>query len=53
MTTGSVLYLAMCLAMFGVFSVVLAYHSWQQGRMGPEMLSTPANQPEPGHAVTA
>jgi hypothetical protein len=38
MTTGSVLYLLMCLAMFGVFAVVLAYQSWQQAKFGPEML---------------
>jgi hypothetical protein len=34
MTIGSALYLLMVIASFGVFSVVLAYESWQQGRAG-------------------
>jgi hypothetical protein len=32
MTTGSLLYLLMSIAMFAAFSAVLAYQSWQQSR---------------------
>ena len=45
MSTGSVLYLVMVLATFGVFSAVLAYQSWQQSRQGPEMLPVPGDNP--------
>ncbi len=55
MTTGSLLYLLLSIGMFTVLAVVLAYQSWQQSRMGPEMLTTssPASHPEPDHAITA
>jgi hypothetical protein len=53
MTTGSALYLLMCLVTFGGFSAVLAYVSWQQSKLGPEMLSDPEPQPKSDHAVTA
>ena len=36
MTTGSTLYLIMCLATFGLFSVVLGYYSWQESTPGQE-----------------
>jgi hypothetical protein len=45
MTTGSMLYLAMVLAAFGLFSAVLAYQSWQQSLRGPGML--PVHKPAP------
>ena len=44
MTTGNVLYLAMSVGMFGLFSAVLAYQSWQQSRQGPDMISAPADR---------
>lgn len=44
MTTGNVLYLAMSVGMFGFFSAVLAYQSWQQSRQGPDMVSAPADR---------
>jgi len=36
MTTGSMLYLIMCVLAFGAFSAVLAFYSWQQSRQGRE-----------------
>ena len=51
MTSGSLLYLLMCLAVFGVFSVVLAYESWQQSRLGRE--TVPAAAPHEADSVTA
>jgi hypothetical protein len=53
MSTGSVLYLVMVLAMFGILSAVLAYQSWQQSRQGPEMLPArqDQDQEEPHHAI--
>jgi len=53
MSTGSMLYLVMVLAVFGVFSAVLAYQSWQQSRQGPEMLPAHQDQTEPHHAIAA
>ena len=55
MTIGNVLYLLMSIGMFAVFSVVLAYQSWQQSRVGPEVVpaSGPAPKAEPHHAITA
>jgi FtsH-binding integral membrane protein len=55
MTTGSMLYLLMSTGMFVVFSAVLAYESWQQARLGPEVspTSAPTMTPEPGGAVHA
>lgn len=50
MTTGELLYLLMCLAMFFSFSAALAYASWIQSQMGPEMIGTrPADEPQAGH----
>ena len=46
MTDGNVLYLLMCVAMFAAFSVVLAYNSWQQSKLGPEMVPAPETHPE-------
>ena len=55
MTTGNVLYLAMSIGMFLVFAVVLGYQSWQQSRLGPEVVPSvsPASHPEPHHAIPA
>jgi hypothetical protein len=39
MTTGSVLYLLMSVGVFVLFSAVLAYQSWQQSRVAPEVAS--------------
>jgi hypothetical protein len=39
MTKGEVIYLAMTIGMFVVFAGFLAYYSWQQSRMGPDMLA--------------
>lgn len=53
MTTGSALYLILCLAMFGAFSAVLAYESWRQPKAGPETASEPALAQEPDDTVVA
>lgn len=55
MTTGSVLYLLLSIAMFVVFAVVLAYESWQQARLGPEVVPVPepGTQDEPHDALHA
>ena len=47
MTDGNVLYLLMCVAMFAAFSVVLAYNSWQQSKLGPDMVPSPEQHPAP------
>jgi len=41
MTMGNVLYLLMVIGVFVVFAAVLAYQSWQQARLGPDMVSVP------------
>lgn len=46
MTHGSMLYLLMCVATFAAFSVVLAYNSWQQSKLGPETVPAPEQYPE-------
>ena len=55
MTTGNVLYLLMSIAMFVVLAGVLAYQSWKQSRLGPEMVTTsqPIAHSEPHRGVTA
>jgi len=53
MTTGSLLYLLMTIVAFGLFSVVLAYQSWQQSRRGPETLSGPAEKQDSHHTLAA
>lgn len=52
MTTGSVLYLLMSIAMFTAFSVVLAYQSWQQTRPAPKMQPGLADPPDTQPIVT-
>jgi hypothetical protein len=51
MTTGNVLYLLMTIAMFGAFSAVLAYQSWQQSRHASDVL--PVAHHETEDAITA
>jgi hypothetical protein len=46
MTDGNVLYLLMCVAIFAAFSAVLAYNSWQQSKLGPEMVPASDSHPE-------
>ncbi|HQT77716.1 MAG TPA: hypothetical protein PLD10_11745 [Rhodopila sp.] len=46
MTTGSALYLLMCIVAFGAVAIVLGYNTWQQGRMGGDFKTTPETQPE-------
>jgi hypothetical protein len=55
MTIGNVLYLLMSIGTFAILSAVLAYQSWNQSRLGPEMLTTspPVSHPEPPHGITA
>ena len=53
MTTGSTLYLLMCLATFGLFSVVLGYYSWQESRPDRKAVSAPARQAEPHDTLAA
>ncbi|HBK06921.1 MAG TPA: hypothetical protein DDZ81_13930 [Acetobacteraceae bacterium] len=59
MTTGSAVYLGMTIGVMFIFSMVLAYQSWQQARLGPDMIpdsATPrpdAQHGEPHSAVHA
>jgi hypothetical protein len=51
MTTGNVLYLAMSIATFALFSAVLAYETWQQSRGARD--TTLADRHEPESTITA
>ncbi len=51
MTTGNVLYLLMCLAMFGAFAAALACESWLEGKT--ERAPKAALAPEPAKARAA
>jgi hypothetical protein len=53
MTTGSLLYLIMCLVAFGAFSAVLAHFSRQQSRLDRVIASKPAQTAEPQRAMPA
>jgi hypothetical protein len=53
MTTGNLLYLLMVIGVFLLFSVVLAYQSWQQSRLGPDTVSKINRHPPLTHALTA
>jgi hypothetical protein len=55
MSTGSVLYLTLCIAAFGVLAGVLAYQSWKQSRPGPEVVTIPppTSHPDPHSSITA
>jgi hypothetical protein len=53
MTTGSVLYLLMSIAMFVAFSAVLAYQSWQQSRFMSKTTEQPTDAKNTHHAATA
>ncbi len=46
MSTGNVLYLLMCLAMFGAFSAALAYGSRVQRDPAPAKRPAPAGGPD-------
>lgn len=53
MTTGSVLYLLMCIGAFAALAIVLAYNTWQQTRMGGDFGTAPqARQPSHAEAHT-
>jgi hypothetical protein len=51
MTTGNVLYLLMCLAMFGGLSAALAYYSHEKTKAEPEKRPAAPARPEPNGAV--
>ncbi|HYZ21606.1 MAG TPA: hypothetical protein VE690_05555 [Rhodopila sp.] len=51
MTTGSTLYLILCIAVFATFGIVLAYATWQQARLGGDFATTPGRNP-PAHPAT-
>ncbi len=58
MSIGNLLYLLMCIGAFTGFAVVLAFESWQQGRLGPETTGPVAEDDRDldhshGHAVRA
>lgn len=55
MTLGNVLYLLMSIGMFIALAVVLAYQSWHQSRLGPDMIADAVPQPEtePERAIAA
>ncbi len=50
-TTGNLLYLLMCLAMFGSFSAMLAWVSWQQPGRGPDTIIEKPAEPETNRAL--
>jgi|tagenome__1003787_1003787.scaffolds.fasta_scaffold11865811_1 hypothetical protein len=52
MTSGSLLYLLMCIAAFVIFAAALAYTSWQQGKMGRETTPAPVDVPQVSDPVT-
>lgn len=51
MTTGNLLYLMLCIGMFAAFSAVLAYESYQQSKLGPDI--APAPEADAGHRQDA
>jgi hypothetical protein len=51
MSTGNVLYLLMTVGSFVAFALVLAYVSWGQSKLGPEVLTEQAEQNEARHAL--
>ncbi len=51
MSTGNFLYLLMTIGSFVGFALVLAYQSWEQGKLGPEMLVEPVAEDAPAHAL--
>jgi hypothetical protein len=51
MTSGNLLYLLMCLGTFALFTAALAYESWQQSRLGREIV--PAEEPQAAQSVIA
>ncbi len=53
MTTGNVLYLMLCLGMFTAFALVLAYESWQQSRIGRDVVAEPDRNAGPHDAIAA
>jgi hypothetical protein len=63
MTTGNVLYFAMSIGTFSLLSVALAYQSWRQSSLGPEMVrvrtqgarmqQAQTQRPEPHGVLTA
>jgi len=53
MTTGSLLYLIMCLVAFGAFSAVLAHFSRQQSRLDRAVATKAVQTAEPPGALKA
>jgi hypothetical protein len=51
MLTGEVLYLALVVGVFVLFSVTLAYQTWQQSRPTPQPAQQSSNKHEPHGAV--
>jgi hypothetical protein len=52
MTTGNVLYLLMCLAMFGAFAATLAFYSSGTTKAEPDKRPASPARPDPKGAVT-
>jgi hypothetical protein len=53
MTTGSTLYLILCLVMFAAFSLVLAYESLRQPKLRQEPAAEPSPLQDSDHPVAA
>lgn len=47
MTTGSALYLILCIVTFAAVGIVLAYNTWQQSRMGGDFGTAPDKKTSP------
>lgn len=45
MTIGNMLYLAMAVGTFVLFSAVLAHQTWRQSRDARDAISAPSNEP--------
>jgi hypothetical protein len=53
MTLGNILYLAMAVGVFGLFSAVLAYETWWQSRTESKLAPARVAHAEPGNGVRA
>jgi hypothetical protein len=53
MTLGNILYLAMAIGVFGLFSAVLAYQTWLQTRPEPKVAHAQVSHAQPADGVRA
>jgi hypothetical protein len=53
MTLGNILYLALAIGTFGLFSATLAYQTWRQSRVAPKPARAPVRHVPSGISVGA